>query len=252
MTQSASRKSDLGVRVVSAVVMMAVAGATLWLGGWLWIVFVAIVALGVLREWQALTRAFADQITGRTLWTVAGIAYIGIAAGMIGYLRSDFGVATVLWILLAVIAVDVGAYFAGRAIGGPKIAPAISPSKTWAGLGGGIVAASVVFMASATIPQYLTPATITNVNTGQTSLAPPFFDWWPLVRESTLGGTILAVVAQAGDFFESWMKRKASVKDSGALIPGHGGLFDRMDGLLAVLFVFGVIAIFGLLTRAAQ
>jgi phosphatidate cytidylyltransferase len=127
-----------------------------------------------------------------------------------------------------IIAVDVGAYFAGRAIGGPKIAPRISPSKTWAGLGGGTLLAALVGVLvelfdigpAAVIPGY------TLLNLGMAVLA----------------GALIAVIAQSGDFFESWMKRRAGVKDSGHLIPGHGGLFDRLDGFIAVFFVLFVIA----------
>jgi phosphatidate cytidylyltransferase len=125
--------------------------------------------------------------------------------------------------LLPVIAVDVGAYFAGRAIGGPKIAPKISPAKTWSGLAGGALLAGLVGVAAemfdigpgALLPGYTVVALIGAVVTG----------------------ILIAVLAQAGDFFESWMKRRAGVKDSGALIPGHGGLFDRLDGFIAVFFV---------------
>lgn len=119
---------------------------------------------------------------------------------------------------------DIGAYFAGRAIGGPRIAPSISPSKTWAGLGGGIVLAALAEI-----------ALFVMTNKG-------FFDARGAFGSAAFGGAA-AVVAQAGDFFESWMKRRAGVKDSGKLIPGHGGLFDRLDGLLAVMFVLGVLSL---------
>jgi phosphatidate cytidylyltransferase len=122
----------------------------------------------------------------------------------------------VLTIIGVVIATDTGAYFAGRAIGGPKIAPRISPSKTWAGLAGGMAASAGLI-------------------TGVGSYVESFALWQPLL------GAALAMIAQAGDFFESWMKRRAGVKDSGSLIPGHGGLFDRADGLLAVLFAVALI-----------
>jgi len=129
--------------------------------------------------------------------------------------------------ILPIVAVDVGAYFAGRAIGGPKIAPRISPSKTWAGLGGGAVLAAMVGVAVELAD--FGPAAMPGYNMAGIGFA-------------VLGGALIAVLAQAGDFFESWMKRRAGVKDSGALIPGHGGLFDRLDGFLAVFFVLFVIA----------
>ncbi len=217
MTTPPFKNSDLGVRTLSAVMMIAVAGTALWLGGWWWTVFVAAVALGVLWEWRALVRKSGLTSGGAGLWNAAGFIYIAGAAGVLLFLRSEmfFGTDVVLTLIGAVVATDIGAYFAGRLIGGPKIAPAISPSKTWAGLAGGIVGATAVLLATG----------------GKSPLA-----------ELLLGGVLIAVIAQAGDFFESWMKRRAGVKDSSNLIPGHGGLFDRMDGLLAVCFVGGAVA----------
>ena len=215
MSETPAKRSDLGTRAASAVVMVVIAGGVLWLGGWFWTAFVAVVAAGVLFEWRRLTARFAHGPLGLTLWNLGGIVYIGFAAAMLLFLRSEFfELGTILSILAAVVATDIGAYFAGRSIGGPKIAPAISPSKTWAGLGGGVLAAAAVLYA------------IRDAG---------------LVAEALGGGALIAVTAQAGDFFESWMKRRAGVKDSGALLPGHGGLFDRVDGLLAVLFVGGVL-----------
>jgi phosphatidate cytidylyltransferase len=128
--------------------------------------------------------------------------------------------------ILPVIAVDVGAYFAGRAIGGPKIAPRISPAKTWAGLIGGALLAGLVGVAVELTD--FGPAAAP----GTSALA---------IGAALVGGVLIAVLAQAGDFFESWMKRRAGVKDSGALIPGHGGLFDRLDGFISVFFALFLI-----------
>ncbi len=113
-----------------------------------------------------------------------------------------------MWVFLIVWATDVGAYFAGRAIGGPKLAPVISPKKTWAGFYGGVAAATVL----GTLWVYLTGLGATYL-----LLAPLF-----------------SAAAQGGDLFESWMKRRAGVKDSGTMLPGHGGVFDRLDGLIPV------------------
>lgn len=222
------KTSDLPVRTASAVVMLAVAGGALWLGGWAWTGFVALVTVGVLWEWRGLAKVFTQTIVAQVAWNIAGLVYVGGAAFMLILLRSEFfGYGPVLGLASAVIATDIGAYFAGRAIGGPKIAPSISPSKTWAGLGGGICAAALAVF----------------VMQGRD------FEYWGVggnVAVAAIGGATIAVLAQVGDFFESWMKRRAGVKDSGTLIPGHGGLFDRVDGLLAVCFVGGII---GLLTR---
>lgn len=215
MNPPTPKKSDLGVRTLSAIVMVAVAGTALWLGGGIWAVFVALVALGVLWEWWGLTHAFRH----RALWNLAGLVYVFMAAGTLYILRLDEGLAAVLLIILTVIATDVGAYFAGRAIGGPKIAPSISPSKTWAGLAGGALAAGLALLLAVSFTG--SPAAV--------MISPLYL----------LFGGLVAVVAQAGDFFESWMKRRAGVKDSGNLIPGHGGLLDRVDGLLAVSFLIG-------------
>lgn len=234
--EAAAKKSDLGVRVTSAIVMVAVAGTALWLGGWTWTAFMLLVALGVLWEWWGLVRRFVSAFVARLGWMAGGLGYVAMAALSLMELRQS-GLLATLAILLVVIAIDTGAYFAGRAIGGPKIAPKISPSKTWAGLFGGILSASLVLwlMNAATCDSFDRPP-------------PAFFDCLfdrPLedFAMSLLAGSIVAIVAQAGDFFESWMKRRAGVKDSGNLIPGHGGLFDRVDGLLAVLFVLGVVGL---------
>lgn len=223
--EAMAKKSDLGVRAMSAVVMLAVAGAALWLGGWWWNGFVLIVAAGVLYEWRALVRAFASGATALVVWNVAGILYLGVAAALLMFMRQDYhGLASVSAVVIMVIATDIGAYFAGRTIGGPKIAPTISPSKTWAGLFGGMLASGA---AIALLTYFVSGRSAP----GQTLLI------------FAAAGVTFAVVAQAGDFFESWMKRRAGVKDSGNLIPGHGGLFDRVDGLLAASFVLGVLFI---------
>jgi phosphatidate cytidylyltransferase len=224
------RRSDLGVRTASAVVMLAIAGTALWLGGIVWLVFVAAVALGTLFEWTRLFLAFSSSFGARLVWAFAGSIYIGLSATMLVVLRGDGAEAALLPVVL-VIATDIGAYFAGRTIGGPKIAPSISPSKTWAGLVGGMLASGL----AATLPAFLF---VGGATAGKLLLVQLFGF-----------GLIAAVCAQVGDFFESWMKRRAGVKDSGNLIPGHGGLFDRIDGLLAVLFASAIVFV---LSRAME
>lgn len=242
------KNADLPVRTASAVVMLAVAGGAVWFGGWVWALFVAAVATGVLWEWRSLAGRFAGGPAQRGLWNAAGFVYIACAAGMLLVLRSDlFPAWTVLAVLLAVIATDVGAYFAGRSIGGPRIAPKISPSKTWAGLGGGIVGASLVVLALFALNDYVLTRGMDAVivPTGPTGFWQSV-DWGEAIAGALPLGAATAIVAQAGDFFESWMKRRAGVKDSGRLLPGHGGLFDRVDGLLAVCFVGGLGALVAL------
>lgn len=238
---SPPKKSDLGVRVLSAIVMVAIAGTALWLGGWGWTLFVAAVGIGVLWEWWGLVRGFVPGVVGRVLWLLGGLVYVGLAVAMLLAFRAEPlpGWAMLMIVLLGVVFTDVGAYFAGRAIGGPKIAPAISPSKTWAGLGGGIVGASIAIALATWIytgPEFSNAAGIALDHGAAGSR-------WPELPATLAGGALLAIVAQAGDFFESWMKRRAGVKDSGKLIPGHGGLFDRADGMIAVLFVLGLFSL---------
>lgn len=242
------KNADLPVRIGSAVVMLGIAGTALWLGGGVWIALVAAIGLGVLWEWWGLVRRFVTGPAGRLAWLGAGAGYIGLAVAMLMQLRaqSAAGWPMLLVVLLGVILTDIGAYFAGRTIGGPRIAPAISPSKTWAGLGGGMLGAALgIYLA---IRIAFTAPFLDAVNAalgpGHPTLVPAAAT--PSLIGCLAGGVLLATVAQAGDFFESWMKRRAGVKDSGHLIPGHGGLFDRTDGLIAVLFVIALLSLSGL------
>lgn len=166
--------------------------------------------------------AFGAPWTERR-WTATGLIYIGLAALALVYLRETPEVGRNLLFMLfgAVWLSDIGGYVAGRLIGGPRLAPAISPNKTWAGAFGAVifVLIGVVVLASlASIP------------------------FEPLL----LMGLLLSIATQTGDLFESWMKRRFGVKDSGTVIPGHGGVLDRVDGVLfaapvlaAFVFVFG-------------
>lgn len=247
--EAPAKKSDLKVRAISAIVMVAIAGMALWLGGWVWTAFVIAVALGVFREWRGLVRAFAASPISRGIWYMLGAAYIVPATIALRTLRvdDDRGWLPLAVLLIGVIGTDIGAYFVGRAVGGPKIAPSISPSKTWSGLLGGAIGAGLgIWLVTWII-----------VNLGLSQGIEVYLDGdelEPIVLKGTLettmlaaavlAGSSIAVVAQAGDFFESWLKRRAGVKDSGNLIPGHGGLFDRVDGLLAVCFVIGILLLF--------
>jgi phosphatidate cytidylyltransferase len=204
-----------------AIGAMALGGV--WLAGF--IVLFAAVGLG---EFVLLIRKATANPYYQIAGIVAAFAYIGLAAAILLIMPLLALIVT----LGAVICTDVGAYFAGRAIGGPKIAPSISPSKTWAGLAGGMIAAGL-WMALA--------AGVIGATLG--ALAPsPDVGLQP--RHLLIGAAVgagLAVAAQAGDFFESWLKRKAGVKDSSRLIPGHGGVLDRIDGLLPVTLIVGFI-----------
>ena len=242
------KKSDLPVRAASAVAMVAVAGVALWLGGWYWTVFVAAIAAGVLWEWWGLVSKFVPSLPLRAVWMLGGMVYIGVAAFMFDVLRLDpkIGWPMLLIVLFGVVFTDVGAYFAGRTIGGPKIAPKISPSKTWAGLGGGILgAATGIYLAlMLAAGDWFTGLVNDAARLGPDDTTVVSISNMPSILGCLALGAVVAVVAQTGDFFESWMKRRAGVKDSSQLIPGHGGLFDRADGMLAVMFAVGLFALF--------
>ncbi len=226
------RTSDLPKRAASAVVMLAVLAGIVWAGGYVWTGFAALVGLIVYGEWSRIVLRMTQSTVKRVIGLVLGVIYIGGATYFLAVFGNDeaMGVPEGQWhwpliaLVAVVIATDTGAYFAGRAIGGSKIAPSISPSKTWAGLIGGMVCAAAVL---ALIVQ----------NT---------FIEMPLPM-ALLFGAGAAVIAQAGDFLESGMKRKAGLKDSGTLIPGHGGFFDRLDGLLAVSWAAGAWVLVALL-----
>lgn len=212
------RTSDLPVRVASALVMLTIAGVAMWLGGVWFDLFIALVALASLFEFGRLVLRAADKAGWRLAGWAFGLLYIAAATATLIVLP----VSVVLGVLAVVIATDTGAYFSGRSIGGPKIAPRISPSKTWAGLIGGMIAAGLVsfgFFYS---------------NVGDRAFS--------IMGLGALAiGAGLAILAQCGDFFESWLKRRARMKDSSNLIPGHGGILDRVDGLLPVAIAAGIL-----------
>lgn len=246
-----SKTGDLKVRVLSALVMAPVVLGAVWAGGW---VFHALIAFGsviAVSEWTSIVPS-ARRLPARLMATIGilvalmvqivagpaaglgaatafavltaivgggsdrgllGFGVLYVAVGMAGlmWLRDlpDSGLSLFLFVLFAIWATDIGAYAAGRSIGGPKLAPRISPKKTWAGLIGGM-AASALF-------GWL--------------VALAFGAAHPDIALAV--GAATAVVGQAGDLFESAVKRRYNVKDSGQLIPGHGGILDRIDGLLA-------------------
>ena len=175
-----------------------------------------------------------QQVVARAAWMAGGVLYIGAAGASLIVMPPSLR-----WlIILAVIAVDTGAYFSGRRFGERKIAPAISPSKTWAGLYGGMAGAALVLTGAWLLTAWALSALAPN----RASVL-DIIGHYPLaLLAAILFGCLLAILAQAGDFFESWMKRRAGVKDSGALIPGHGGLFDRVDGLIPVAIAAGIVS----------
>ena len=259
--------SDLKTRAVVGLILIAVALGILRLGG---LAFAALVGAGVLlvyAEWavmHGITRVwrliglvviglvvigahygfYEDALTGLAAaallfgllakvanvcamrWSTTGLLYAGLPAVALVWLRAQSGgEGFVLWVLVVVWATDIGAYFAGRRFGGPKLAPVISPKKTWSGLIGGMAAAAI---ASAVVAW--------------------FQHWHPILWLAIFAGlgAVAAVVSQIGDLFESWLKRRVGVKDSGTLLPGHGGIMDRVDGLIPV--AIGAALVLGYLT----
>lgn len=233
-------RSDLGVRTLSSVAMMSVAIAAIWIGGYAFMALVIFVGLGVFWEFFRLVSGFAKDGLSRIVWTVLGLFYVGLACfTLLVFSAQFFGMTPAIMLIAGVIGTDVGAYFAGRTFGGPKIAPRISPSKTWSGLLGGMAGAGLTMVAIQAIIYWTREGGLGHDDIYLT------YGWQRLL----LTGVVLAAVAQSGDFFESWMKRRAGVKDSGRLIPGHGGLFDRTDGLIAVAFVAGLVMLFQIVAR---
>ncbi len=213
-----SRFTDLRKRTMTAALLILIVGASLYLGGYVWIMLVATASYILWDEWFELTRGFGRK------WQIAGVAYVMPACLSMIALRlypftgvESYMLSTLLIIIIS--ATDIGAYFIGRIVGGPKLCPRYSPNKTWAGLSGGMSAATLC----GTIFHELTT------------------DHFSLLFIIPLCA-VLAIVAQAGDIFESAIKRKAGVKDSGTLLPGHGGLLDRVDGLMftAPLFLIAL------------
>jgi phosphatidate cytidylyltransferase len=150
-----------------------------------------------------------------------GFLYVALPALALLAL-SWIDVALVFWVMIVTWSTDIGAFFAGKGLAGPKLAPRISPAKTWAGLFGGMIAAGILGYFAAS---YLGIDTAADAETGEPSA---------LYRSFLYSGAAIAVVAQLGDLYESWVKRRCGVKDSGTILPGHGGVLDRCDGLMAV------------------
>ncbi len=252
---------DVGVRVAAGVAMAVVALAVLWAGSLPFAVLVAAIAVVVSWEWGRIVRSGgvdaifviqAGAVIVAVLLASRGLAGLGLIAVLVSAIISALlafgerghmaalgalyaglpavalvwlrgadmiGMLAVLFLLLAVWTTDTGAYFGGRQIGGPKLMPRVSPNKTWSGLLCGVGAAGIVGLAFALL-----------ANAG---LHP---------GRMTVSGMALGLVAQAGDLFESALKREYGVKDASTLIPGHGGFMDRIDGLVAAAVIAAIFA----------
>ena len=213
--------ANLRLRVLSAAVLIPLVLGIVYVGGWIYGLSVMIVmALGLWEWWQITKRVFGKKTLGLIYRLLLGTAYLGSAGVALMYIRwVDQGMALTVYLLITVWATDIGAYVSGRMIGGPKLLPKISPKKTWAGLYGGMVFAALFGYA------------VAHGFGASHSLA-------------AMGlSVVLAVVSQLGDLLESYVKRRSGVKDSGNLIPGHGGLLDRIDGLLLGSIFFALFQI---------
>ena len=215
---TASKWRDLRVRTVSALIAGPSFLAVLWFGGFAWQALVAALVVGMANEWNRLARSMSIPF-----WTgcAIGTLYLAPAAVALPWLRADdaVGLGNMLFVLMVVWATDIGAYLAGRLIGGPKLAPRISPGKTRSGAAGGLASAVLVGLIAA----------------WSSSSGDPL--------RAALVACLLGVASQVGDLMESWVKRRAGVKDSGRLLPGHGGLLDRLDGLLIAAPLAAVMAL---------
>ena len=204
------RWRDLGVRTASGIVLAAIGLLTMWVGGALWAIVVCLLGAIMGAEWTGLCAGRPRRLLA------AGVLYIAPAIVALIWLRAQpNGLRWVLLLAGVVWGGDVGAYLVGRLVGGPRLAPAISPGKTWSGAAGGTLIA--VLAGLAVWPERLA-----------------------LVAPAAL---VLSIVAQAGDLLESALKRRFGVKDSGRLIPGHGGLLDRLDGVLTAAPAMVVIVV---------
>ncbi|MCG8689795.1 MAG: phosphatidate cytidylyltransferase [Minwuiales bacterium] len=248
-------------RVLSAAVLAPLALAAVWFGGLAFLALILLAAVLLAWEWNGISgggiltlavhgiaavAAVALVYLNSAGWSLLAVAAGAVAAGIVGFatrsgpkwpslgvvyltlpcialvwLRADpaLGRETILWLLAVVWATDIGAYFAGRGIGGPKLWPRVSPKKTWSGLLGGATAAAAV------------------------SAAVAFAFGLGGVVVLALVGAVLAVVSQVGDLTESGFKRHFGVKDSSHLIPGHGGVMDRVDGLLIAVPVYALFVL---------
>jgi phosphatidate cytidylyltransferase len=211
-------RRDLILRIVSALVLAPVVLLAVWRGFPFFDLLLAIAVVLAWREWRILVGGFR-----RPLLLLSGAAYIALVTLSLLSLRHqpETGLQAMIWLLATVWATDIFAYIAGRSLGGPKLAPRLSPKKTWSGALGGLAAAMIVGACTA---WFWTGGSVIGV---------------------AMAGALLSVISQAGDLAESAVKRVVGVKDSGQLIPGHGGILDRVDALMAAAVAMAAIRLAG-------
>ena len=206
--------NELGIRTLTGAILIVIALLAGYVGGDILAVLVAAVATAMFYEWTRIVRGWGLG------WYLSGFFYAVLPALALLWIRERGGFNLLIWTFIVTWSTDIGAYFAGRNFGRRKLAPSISPKKTVEGLYGGILAATL-----------FGGAWVLAAGLGRPLLACP---------------PLLAVAAQMGDLFESWMKRRAGVKDSGHWLPGHGGVLDRLDGLVPVAILTAAVQLLGL------
>ena len=259
MSVETNKFLDLGTRVMSAIAMIVITVSAFWLGGFWAIGFIGLGAMVMLWEFHKMLRhedvrgkidlaimvgsasvsvvatfmlgwiwgagaliigaaALYKRDDANWFWLSSGLLYIGasMTAMLMIFLSPEHGLFDVFWVVLVVVLTDIGGYFAGRIVGGPKLWPAVSPKKTWAGTMGGWILA----LAAGAVLGWFGPEPL----------------WTTIVISF-----VISVASQLGDLLESWLKRYNDIKDSSDIIPGHGGLLDRLDGVMAAALVFAFI-----------
>jgi phosphatidate cytidylyltransferase len=206
--------SEILVRTLTGLILIVAALLVAFQGGYLLAIVVAGIATVMFYEWTRLVRGWGFG------WSAAGFLYALLPALALLWIRERSGIDLLLWVFIVTWSTDIGAYFAGRRFGRRKLAPSISPGKTVEGLYGGILTATLLGAAWAIFAH--------------------------LGKSTLLLAPLSALAAQAGDLFESSLKRRAGVKDSGGWLPGHGGVLDRLDGLVPVAILTAVAQLIGL------
>jgi phosphatidate cytidylyltransferase len=214
--------SNLALRIISALVLAPIALAAVCFGGWPFAAFWSAAAIAVLWEWSTMVRqARPLPASEQVAWLAAGVCYAAVMLAAPIVLRKDvqFGLFAIVILFAIVWTTDIAGYFAGRAIGGPKLSAAISPKKTWSGAIAGTIGAMIIALLAVGFQ-------------GDFNL--------PMIAAIAL---LLSIASQIGDLLESAVKRRFGVKDASQLIPGHGGVMDRLDGFWAAVLVAALIGV---------
>ncbi|MCB1559351.1 MAG: phosphatidate cytidylyltransferase, partial [Alphaproteobacteria bacterium] len=214
-------------RLLSALVLIPLLVGVIWWGGMPFMIFLLAMFLISLYEWNNISIKLSTSWIKRIALITAGTLYMAVPFSLLsklemnGYKLMDDGKILILYLFLTIWASDTVAYIFGKNFGGPKMAPNISPNKTWAGYAGALLGPALTLSICL---QFFTPASMDGLT--------------PSWLSTLIVGTLIGITGQSGDLLESLAKRKAGVKDSGTLIPGHGGLLDRIDALLLVIPVY--------------